>query len=150
MRITVESTFSPWVKIVKSQNTQTKDSKKKKTPRHPFASIKNDLEGQKAALLAEAGVLIGAGLNPRSEALPDIGDQASAEANQNFTLRLREREQKLLKKITDAISRITDGSYGVCDSCGEKISKKRLKARPVTTLCIECKTQEEEQENTRQ
>lgn len=135
---------------MKNQSTQTKSTKKKKKAGHPFDKIKSDLEGQKAGLLAEAGVLIGAGLNPRSEALPDIGDQASAEADQNFTLRLREREQKLLKKISDAISRIADGTFGVCESCGEEISAKRLKARPVTTLCIECKTLEEEKENTRQ
>jgi len=132
---------------VKNDSAKTKSVKKKAS--HLFDQIKKDLEGQKSALLAEAGILIGTGLNPRSEALPDIGDQASAEADQNFTLRLREREQKLLKKISDAISRIDDGTFGVCESCGEEISVKRLKARPVTTLCIECKTLEEEKENTR-
>lgn len=132
-----------------TKNNRTKPTKKRKA-KPPFDQIKTALEAQKAAILAEAGVIIGSGLNPTSEALPDIGDQASAEANQNFTLRLREREQKLLKKISDAIARISDGSFGICEACGEKISAKRLKARPVTTLCIDCKTEEEEQEKTRQ
>jgi len=134
---------------VKNKAERVKAPKRKK-PTHPFERIKNDLEVRKTLLLTEAGVLIGSGLNPGSEALPDVGDQATAEADQNFTLKLREREQKLLKKISDAIGRISDGSYGICESCGEKISTKRLKARPVTTLCIDCKTLEEEQENTRQ
>jgi len=51
-----------------------------------------------------------------------------------------------LKKIDEAIGRIDDGTYGVCESCGEQIGIKRLEARPVTTLCIECKTQQEEDE----
>jgi len=61
-------------------------------------------------------------------------------------LRLRGREQKLLKKIDEAIVRIDEGSYGICESCGGQISLKRLEARPVTTLCIECKTEQEENE----
>jgi RNA polymerase-binding transcription factor len=64
----------------------------------------------------------------------------------NFLLRLRGRERKLLKKIEDAISRIDSGTYGICESCGEKISIKRLEARPVTALCIDCKTRQEEEE----
>lgn len=124
-------------------------TKKEKTEGR-FSDIKKDLEKQKDAILAEAGVLLGTGLNPGNESLPDLGDQASAEADQNFTLRLREREQKLLKKIEEAIDRINEGTFGVCESCGGEISVKRLKARPVTTLCIECKTKQEAEEKIRQ
>jgi DnaK suppressor protein len=93
--------------------------------------------------------LLGGGLNPGNEALPDLGDQATAEIDKNFTLRLREREQKLLKKIDEAIDRISEGSFGICEECDGKISLKRLKARPVTTLCIECKTIQEQEEKIR-
>ncbi|MFQ5779499.1 MAG: TraR/DksA family transcriptional regulator [Nitrospiria bacterium] len=126
-----------------------KTTKKAKTG-NPFDNIRQGLEKQKEALLAEAGVLIGTGLDRGNEALSDLGDKASAEADKNFALRLREREQKLLKKITDAINRISEGTFGICESCGGGISAKRLKARPVTTLCIECKTQQEEEEKIRQ
>lgn len=125
-------------------------AKKKERPVNRFENIKKDLEKQKETLLAEAGVILGAGLNPGNETLPDLGDQATAEADQNFTLRLREREQKLLKKIKEAIDRINGGTFGVCESCGGPISLKRLKARPVTTLCIECKTIQEAEEKIRQ
>ncbi|HEX9756335.1 MAG TPA: RNA polymerase-binding protein DksA [Nitrospiria bacterium] len=125
-----------------------KEHKEKKGQR--YENIRQDLERQRNSLLAEAGVIIGGGLNAEKENFPDLGDQASAEANQNFTLRLREREQKLLKKIDEAIDRIKNGTFGICESCEEEIGIKRLKARPVTTLCIECKTKQEEEEKIRQ
>lgn len=115
-----------------------------------YEEIRNDLERQKVSLLAEAGIIIGGGLNPDKLNFPDLTDQAAAEADKNFTLRLREREQKLLKKIDEALDRITKGTFGICESCGEEISYKRLKARPVTTYCIECKTKQEEEEKLRE
>jgi DnaK suppressor protein len=115
-----------------------------------LTEIRRELEQQRKALLNEAGVMIGQGLMIGSENLPDLGDQATAVADQNFMLRLKEREQKLLKKIDEALDRITQGTFGVCESCGGEISFKRLKARPVTTLCIECKTKQEEDEKVRQ
>ena len=93
----------------------------------------------------------GAALTNRPEfaAFPDLSDQATAEVDSNFELRLKEREQKLLKKIDEALDRIATNTYGICERCGEEIPYKRLKARPVTTLCIECKTQQEEEEKIR-
>lgn len=123
---------------------------KKEKKQNPYEEIKVDLEKQRAALLSEAGVIIGSGLNAGQENLPDVGDQASAVADQNFLLRLKEREQKLLKKIDEAIKRIDGGSFGICENCGNEIGLKRLKARPVTTLCIECKTQQEQEEKVRE
>jgi DnaK suppressor protein len=58
-------------------------------------------------------------------------------------LRIRDRENKLIKKIKKALDRIETGTFGACEKCGEDITLKRLKARPVTTQCIDCKTQEE-------
>ncbi|MEW6325209.1 MAG: RNA polymerase-binding protein DksA [Nitrospirota bacterium] len=109
-----------------------------------------DLQRQRNELLAEAGIILGGGLAQESENLADVGDQATAVADQNFTLRLREREQRLLKKIDEAIDRIRAGTFGVCEECGEQIGYKRLKARPVTTLCINCKTKQEEDEKSRE
>jgi len=115
-----------------------------------YEEIKRDLERQRALLLAEAGVIIGGGLNPEKLNFPDLTDQATAEADKNFILRLREREQKLLKKIDQALDRIANGTFGICESCGEEISYKRLKARPVATYCIECKIRQEEEEKIRE
>lgn len=78
--------------------------------------------------------------------IPDANDRASAESGRNFELRIRQREQKLLSKIDDALQRIIDDEFGECESCGDIIGLKRLEARPVTSLCIECKTAQETKE----
>jgi len=109
-------------------------------------AIKKKLLKQRKDLLTEAGQTLNIKISTEKESFPDPTDQAVAELDNNFLLRLRGREQKLLKKIDDAISRIDSGTYGVCESCGGSISIKRLEARPVTTLCIECKTRQEEEE----
>ena len=108
--------------------------------------IKKKLLKQRPELLTEAGQTLTTKISTEKESFPDPTDQAVAELDSNFLLRLRGREQKLLKKIDEAISRIDSGTYGVCESCGGEISIKRLEARPVTTLCIECKTRQEEEE----
>ena len=126
----------------KAKNAGTKDGE--------FQEILKDLQQQRADLLAEAGVILGGGLAQEAENLADMGDQATAVADQNFMLRLREREQRLLKKIDEAIDRIRAGVFGVCEECGGEIGYKRLKARPVTTLCINCKTKQEEDEKSRE
>lgn len=114
-------------------------SKEKKT-----LKIKKDLLAQREALLKEAEEA----LNnlPGEGNFPDMGDQATAETDRNFMLRLRDRERLLLKKIDEAIERIDNGTYGICEICGNKIDIKRLEARPVTTLCIECKVNQEKEE----
>jgi DnaK suppressor protein len=80
---------------------------------------------------------------------PDPTDRASMESDRNFELRIRDRERKLISKIKKALDKIEDGSFGSCELCGEPIDFKRLEARPVTTLCIECKTSAEEEEKVR-
>ncbi len=80
------------------------------------------------------------------ENFPDPTDRASLESNRNFTLRLRDRDRKLVAKIKEAIKRIEGGTFGTCDGCGGEIEEKRLIARPVTSLCIDCKTVAEEEE----
>lgn len=79
----------------------------------------------------------------QKETFPDPTDRASHEANRNFMLRIRDREHKLINKIKDALERIEQGTFGICETCEEDISIERLKARPVTTQCIDCKTKEE-------
>ncbi|MBI3622213.1 MAG: TraR/DksA C4-type zinc finger protein [Nitrospirae bacterium] len=115
-----------------------------------YQEILKDLQQQRADLLVEAGVILGGGLAQETENLADMGDQATAVADQNFMLRLREREQRLLKKIDEAIDRIRTNTFGICEECGGEIGYKRLKARPVTTLCINCKTKQEEDEKSRE
>lgn len=73
----------------------------------------------------------------------DPGDRAAWESDSTRDLRIRDRERKLVDKIDEALTRLDDGSFGECEECGEMISIGRLRARPVTTLCIECKAEQE-------
>lgn len=79
-------------------------------------------------------------------ALADINDQATLESERSFELRLKDRDRKLINKVQEALRKIKDGSYGTCISCGEPIGVKRLQARPVTDLCISCKSEMENEE----
>lgn len=81
-----------------------------------------------------------------AERLPDEIDHASRQLDRNLELRIRERERNLIAKMEEALLRIDNGTYGICDGCGEDISEKRLIARPVTTFCIDCKTKQEQAE----
>lgn len=112
-----------------------------------YGVIRRELEKQRQAILDEAGE--GLTKRERPEAFPDVSDQASAEVDQNFSMRIKEREQKLLKKIDEALDRMNKNVYGICERCEEEIPYQRLKARPVTTLCIACKTLQEQEEKIR-
>jgi len=81
-----------------------------------------------------------------STAVPDINDQATLESERNFELRVKDRQRKLIPKFQEALDKIADGSYGICESCAEPIGVKRLLARPVTTYCINCKAEMEAEE----
>ena len=93
-------------------------------------------------LLNQAGNTV-SGMTAPKENFPDPTDRASLEADRNFMLRIRDREHKLIKKSKKALESIEKGTFGICESCGEEIAIKRLKARPVTSQCIECKSKEE-------
>ncbi len=107
--------------------------------------FKEQLEGMKEAINAEVERTRDT-LTTQHGNIPDPNDRASVESDLNFELRIRERERKLSDKINDALQRISAGTYGVCTGCGQDISIQRLQARPVTELCIDCKTRQEQRE----
>lgn len=105
-----------------------------------------------SAMLAEAqqkGDATIDDLTASNESYADPNDRATVESDRAFTLRIRDRERRLIKKIQQALQRIEDGTFGLCEECGEEISVPRLKARPVTRLCINCKSKQEEDESLR-
>lgn len=81
---------------------------------------------------------------------PDANDRATAESDMNFIFRMRERETKLMIKLQEALERIENGTYGICEECEEEISEARLRVRPMTTLCIECKREQENAKKVRE
>ena len=82
-------------------------------------------------------------LSDSQENLADPLDRASVESDRIWTLRIRDRESMLIKKIRQSLEDIENGEYGICEDCDEDISIERLKARPVTSFCIRCKTKRE-------
>lgn len=108
--------------------------------------FKNLLDEQRLELIDKARKTLEQDMAMDVNELPDDMDFATSQSDQGMVLRLRGREKSLLKKIEEAIQRIEDGEYGICEECGGDISPKRLEARPVTTLCIECKSEQERKE----
>ena len=108
--------------------------------------FKGLLEGQIHSLVQEAEKTVNGMAHEGKGDFPDPTDRASLESDRNFLLRIKDRERKLVSMIKVALDRIDDGTYGTCESCGKPISEKRLMVRPVTTECIECKTEEEQRE----
>ena len=104
--------------------------------------FKEYLTNQLEELLSQADNTV-SGMTVPKENFPDPTDRAALEADRNFMLRIRDRESKLIKKIKKTLERIENGTFGICETCGEDISIKRLKARPVTSQCIDCKSKEE-------
>jgi DnaK suppressor protein len=113
-----------------------------------IAYFKKLLTQRRDELLADASNSVVAWTEPKEES-PDLVDQASRESDRDLTLRMRERESRLLAKIEDALARLEMGGFGICEECGEEIAEKRLKARPITTLCIQCKQEQEVKERRR-
>ena len=103
------------------------------------------LQAQLEELLREAGKTV-SGMTDEHINFPDPTDRASMESDRNFELRIRDRERRLIGKIRDALVRMDEGVFGICTSCEEEIGEERLRARPVATLCIDCKTEQERQE----
>lgn len=99
-------------------------------------------------LLEEAGRTVSE-MTSDTTNFPDPTDRATQESDRTFELRIRDRERKLINKIQEALARIDSGTFGFCEVCEEEISEARLKARPVTTLCIDCKMEQEKKERLR-
>jgi DnaK suppressor protein len=75
------------------------------------------------------------------EKTPDALDETQLATERELATRNLERESKLLRSVRQALSRIEEGTYGLCLNCEEEISAKRLKALPWTSLCIQCQQQ---------
>jgi DnaK suppressor protein len=106
-------------------------------------TLKGLLEGQ----LRECEVALARDSQSESTATyADMNDQASRETERAFTLHLKDRHRKLAVKVRRTLAKIENDTYGLCESCEEPIGYRRLLARPVTDLCIDCKTESEQQE----
>jgi len=114
-----------------------------------IARFRSALETQLAALVGHGEQVVHELVGTGGEEIPDPNDRATVEEGRNWSLRLGDRDRKLIGKIEGALARIEDGTFGTCLSCGRPIDPARLRARPVTDLCIACKTEAERGERRR-
>lgn len=109
--------------------------------------LRDVLIGQRQRLLENAEKAIGLTRNrDKDQVGRDSMDESTEEWMYSTALRLHDREKFLLTKIIDALKRLEDGEIDECEDCGDPIGFARLKARPVTTLCIACKEEREQNE----
>ncbi len=111
-----------------------------------LSMFKADLSGRLQSLIEQFTDTVGSMKDSKAAVFADPNDRATMETDRGFMLRLRDRERMLIRKIQQALERIEDGTFGYCEDCGDFIGQKRLEARPVTTLCIECKEHHEQKE----
>lgn len=116
----------------------------KKTDQKKFQKM---LMEQREKLIANARRAVQGDIHLDPDDFSDEIDSASSESGLAFVGRLRERERALLQKIEASLAKIEAGTFGTCISCGEDIGLKRLEARPVASLCIDCKAQQEKLEH---
>ena len=124
-------------------NAATKPLTKKELKR--FQEL---LEEKRRTLLERARKTLSVDMTLDADDLADEMDLASSEYLQSFEFRLRGREKSLLIKLDLALKKIEEGTFGICEVCEEPIGKKRLEARPETSLCIRCKEDQERDERT--
>jgi len=108
---------------------------------------KKTLQRMKMVLLKEREEIIGevkqiheSSKEMGQDGIQDIGDEAANIYNKQILLSLSENERIRLQEVDEALDRIANGSYGVCEECGGPIDLKRLEVRPVAQYCVPCKT----------
>ncbi len=74
------------------------------------------------------------------DGIQDIGDEAANIYNKQILLTLNENERMRLKDVDESLDRIENGTYGICEECGEPIGLKRLEVKPVAKYCVPCLT----------
>jgi len=107
--------------------------------------FKTILNEQLAKLFTQAGIALSELANQNDHEIEYL-DRASVYTDQALKLKIKSRESRLIRKVRQALERIENGTYGMCEECGEPISVKRLEARPVAAKCIDCKENEERRE----
>ncbi len=98
--------------------------------------MRREIAGEVTALKVE-------GFSLGNDGTQDVGDDAANTYARQVLLGLSEREREVLHEIDDALDRIDDDSYGVCEDCGDEIGLARLNVVPYASLCVECKSNRE-------
>ncbi len=122
----------------KTQGDQKKEPDKldKKT----IAKFKKLLLKQREEIVGEVKQMVESSKEMGQDGIQDIGDEAANIYNKQVLLSLNENERTRLQEVDEALDRIENGTYGICEECGGPISLKRLEVRPVAKYCVPCLT----------
>jgi DnaK suppressor protein len=111
-----------------------------------IAKFKSLFEEQRRSLTYSHAVVHPDFMVQKDDLLDDV-DLTTTELETSMRMRLRNRESLYAKKIDEALTRIAEGTFGLCGDCGDEIEMKRLEARPTATLCVNCKEEAEHREH---
>ena len=109
------------------------------------AKMREQLGEMKTKLLSELDSELRAGREANKDEGMDTYDLASEERDREINFILSDRERVKIKQIDDALDRLDQGTYGVCESCGLEIAEERLQAMPFTRLCRDCQQEQEKE-----
>ncbi len=135
----------------KAKTPKSPGAKALKAPTTPALRGRSSFkrEATKKLLNAKAKILQEVSQKIRHESdnlkfeIGDIYDLASNERERELTLMLGDRDREKLSEIDEALERLKDNSYGICEECGEPVAEDRLRALPFTRVCVECQSKNE-------
>lgn len=105
-----------------------------------LARFKKILLKEREQIIGEVKQISESSKEMGQDGIQDIGDEAANIYNKQILLSLNENERMRLQEVDESLDRIENGTYGICEECGEPIGLKRLEVRPVAKYCVPCKT----------
>lgn len=114
-----------------------------KLDKKTIARFKKILLKEREQIVGEVKQIVESSKEMGQDGIQDIGDEAANIYNKQVLLSLNENERMRLQEVDESLDRIENGTYGVCEECGELIGLKRLEVRPVAKYCVPCKTKME-------
>lgn len=124
--------------MVKGEPILKKDLDKK-----AIARFKRILLNEREQIIGEVKQICESSKEMGQDGIQDIGDEAANMYNKQVLLSLNENERMRLQEVDESLDRIENGTYGICEECGEPIGLKRLEVRPVAKYCVSCKAKQE-------
>jgi DnaK suppressor protein len=116
---------------------------KKGIDKKTLARFKKILLKEREEIIGEVKQIHESSKEMGQDGIQDIGDEAANIYTRQVLLSLNENERARLQEVDEALDRIENGTYGICEECGESIGLKRLEVRPIAKYCVPCKTKQE-------
>jgi DnaK suppressor protein len=129
---------APVKKPVKAPVDQKKGTEK--LDRKTITKFKKILLKEREQIVGEVKQIVESSKEMGQDGIQDIGDEAANIYNKQVLLSLNENERMRLQEVDESLDRMENGTYGICEECGEPIGLKRLEVRPVAKYCVPCKT----------